>query len=315
MIPRAVAAALIAAPLAARAALPTPAAGAMAFSDPPATHVTSPSANAGYYIGTAQCNSGAAMQITWLAQTTGTSVYPPTSAVYAIVASSSSASNCSSGTNQTLATPNGSNGATPSVETYTGLTLDQFLAAAGYAGACSGTTDRTVFVCAQLYNGTDRNTQLGSANGSFVIQVASPQAPAGASVVVTPGDSALNVSWTASAAPPAVKSYQAIARPPGCTTAACAKYSGSVTTTSATIGGLTNGVTYTVTVQAQSLGGNLSTESTPAQSGTPIPIQDFFDFYQSQGGRDPGGCATGGGAGLLAAGAALALLARLRRRS
>jgi hypothetical protein len=303
---------LVALPLAARAAPPTPAAGTVTFSDPPATRVTTPTADAGYYVGTSQCNGSNALQISWLAQLSGTTAYP-TSPVYAILASNNSAANCGSGTTGTVATQNATGRTQPSEETYTG-TLGAFLTQAGLD--CAGTTDKTVYVCVRLQNGTDA-TAVAWTSGSFVLQLAPAQAPDGDGVTVTPSDAALKVSWQKSATPPVVKDYQAIARQvsPACATG-CEFRSPWTTDTSTTVGGLTNGNTYAVTVVARSYGNNTSTtESAPAQNGTPVPIDDGWDHYKAVGGREVGGCATSGGAGLAAGLAALALLAATRRRS
>ncbi len=310
---------LVALPLAARAAAPpTPTSGNVTFSDPPVTRVATTSSGDTWYVGGSACTSNAAVQLKWLAQLAGSSTYPITNAQYDILTSNTTGcpATTTGVTTNAVATAL-SGGALLQVEQYLNATVDggtQGLVT-GAGASCTATTDQAIYVCVKLYAGADRATVLGNAAATLTLQVAAAQAPSG--VVVTPSDSALKVSWTASATPPAVKSYQAIARPPGCasTDTACAIYSGWVTGTSTTINNLTNNVTYQVTVQAQSLGGNVSAESTPSMPGTPIPVLDFFDWYKQQNGREVGGCSTGGGTGILTALGALGLLARARRRS
>jgi hypothetical protein len=81
--------------------------------------------------------------------------------------------------------------------------------------------------------------------------------------------------------------------------------------------GLTNGTTYFVRATQTDLAGNVS-DASPEVSGTPVEIQDFWEYYQGAGGTDGGGCGVAGGAGL-SLGAALAVvglwLASRRRAS
>jgi hypothetical protein len=79
--------------------------------------------------------------------------------------------------------------------------------------------------------------------------------------------------------------------------------------------GLTNGVTYSVTVTSLSGGDNESAASAPAVTGTPEAVSSFWDLYVAEPGhREQGGCG-GGPAGLVSLlGVALALRG-LRRRS
>jgi MYXO-CTERM domain-containing protein len=87
-----------------------------------------------------------------------------------------------------------------------------------------------------------------------------------------------------------------------------------ITGTNYRIGGLVNNVTYTVTVEAFSPGGN---PSGPSGSVTAMPQQvaDFYDTFLAYGGQPQGGCSTGS-AGMLGFGAlaAVAIARRLRRR-
>jgi uncharacterized protein (TIGR03382 family) len=79
---------------------------------------------------------------------------------------------------------------------------------------------------------------------------------------------------------------------------------------SVTIGGLANFTTYSVTVRAISVGGNLSDPSF-AVSGTPAPSAGFLEVY---GGVEKGGCSTGTAGALALLGTALVLAVRRRVR-
>jgi hypothetical protein len=132
------------------------------------------------------------------------------------------------------------------------------------------------------------------------------------SVSVAAGDGALYVSWAdGTDNGVAATSYRVTAEAVG--------NPGDTHTESFTgksnqrISGLTNGVTYSVTVIAVSAGGNRSLASEPV-TGTPQHVADFWEQYQEAGGREQGGCG-GGPAGVLSLlGVALALRG-FRRRS
>jgi hypothetical protein len=180
---------------------------------------------------------------------------------------------------------------------------------------CQGNnTDQTVRVCVTLKRGTG-----GTADGSvpfntFILQLAPPPDPAGISV--GPGDSALIISWakgtrgTGQAETDRVR-VTVTPRDPS------ADPGGPrVDETAASPfrrGGLVNGVLYDVTVQALSIGGNLSATAV-AGTGTPALVNDFFEQYREQGGKEEGGCA-GGAAGLLSLLGLGAVVRAFRRRS
>lgn len=73
----------------------------------------------------------------------------------------------------------------------------------------------------------------------------------------------------------------------------------------ATLEGLENGVTYSVTAAATDQAENTSEASDPKQ-GTPIKSSGFYDDYVTAGGKETGGCGAAGGG--LAGGALLAAL-------
>jgi uncharacterized protein (TIGR03382 family) len=176
--------------------------------------------------------------------------------------------------------------------------------------------DATIWVCVQLKSTT---SNVGFAKGTLTVSAEGPSAPVG--VGVSPGDRALNVSWSPgddTDTPEAVE-YEVIATvdpdlvtTSGPTDPNSSHSSGRTSKEDTRLEGLVNGVTYKVVVFAYSLAGNQSAAS-EEQRGTPQPVDDFWDSYVGAGGREQGGCATGS-AGTLALLAAAAALAVLRRR-
>lgn len=165
--------------------------------------------------------------------------------------------------------------------------------------------NQVVYVCAHLKDGANRR---GFASGRFLVQVRAPNPPTNASA--GPGDTRINVSWTPSAlggSAAAAERYTAEARLPGSTNAVS---SASTNGNSVTIENLVNGTTYDVVVYAFSVGGNRSAEVS-AGTATPAEVDDFWETYRGEGGRETGGCASGGAAGILAV---AGVLAALRRR-
>jgi Synergist-CTERM protein sorting domain-containing protein len=159
-------------------------------------------------------------------------------------------------------------------------------------------------------------TTTTAATGSLALDLQTPPAPVANDP--TPGDSALNVSWsqgtgTAEAGTSgAPDSYNIYCDLHGISpiTRKCATVTGGGTT-SARVDGLTNGTQYDVQVTATTIGGNESARSDTV-SGTPVPVDDFWRLYKSDGGQEQGGCA-GGAAGLVALLALLPLALRRRR--
>src|SRR6266568_5003002 len=194
-----------------------------------------------------------------------------------------------------------------------GQTAGQLLASAGTA-TCSSTTSALYF-CVFTPNTQNTTTAVALATGSLTVDLLEPPAPVITSV--TPGDSALNVSWTNgpgaadAGTTGAATSYKIFAFP---TDNPAAEKSLAVTggQTSGRITGLANDTGYTVRVSALTKGGNESPRSDPA-TGTPVEILDFWRLYhQNDQGREQGGCATGA-AGLTALLALTPLLWRRRR--
>jgi Synergist-CTERM protein sorting domain-containing protein len=171
----------------------------------------------------------------------------------------------------------------------------------------------SLFVCV-FATGTTTNAV---ATGTVQLDLVTPPAPTLNSV--SPGDGSLNASWTVGSGSAdagtsgSANSFRVHYVPTdGSAPDRYATFTGAGTT-SGRVTGLTNGVEYTVTVTALTIGSNESPRSN-SLAGTPIPIEDFWRLYHDvNGGRDQGGCATG--AAGLAALAALAPLVLRRRRS
>jgi hypothetical protein len=191
--------------------------------------------------------------------------------------------------------------------TYT-TTLGAILTAAA-ATTCTGDADVTIYVCVALARNSATTTEV-SARNTFKLQFKAPLAPTG--LVVTPGNNALNISWTApdSTNDPAAETYRVtvVSTDPRDTTT----HGSTIGGTSLRVDGLVNGVLYTVSVVAISEGGNESPAISKTES--PVPVDDFFTHYQGEGGLEEGGCA-GGPAGLLSLLALGALVRVFRRRS
>ena len=184
-------------------------------------------------------------------------------------------------------------------------------------GAGCPTTATALFVCI-----VDDSTST-LITGSIPLDLAAPPKPE--NIGVTPGDSALNVSWSQGSGSVdggtgAANGFRVYCTPNAGAPAAgtditnrCADITGQGTT-STRVSGLSNGTEYAIEVTAVTLSGNESAHSDRAL-GTPVEIQDFWRLYRTDGGREAGGCAAGAG-GLVAL-LALAPLAwrRLRRRS
>ena len=186
----------------------------------------------------------------------------------------------------------------------------EMVRAAGY-DACDATSEKTIYLCVHWYDAS--GARNGWAKGTVKLSLTTPAAPV--AVSVTPGDSALNVGWTAGtggavdAAEYSVVATTTDARDPTGTHAFP-----RTNDTSYRARGLVNGVTYSVVVFAYSKAGNPSQAST-AVPGTPLPVSDFWDVYRQSGGTESGGCASGpAGAAALLGSAALLALARRKKK-
>ncbi len=185
--------------------------------------------------------------------------------------------------------------------------------------ACPGPAT-SVFVC--LFpsgtSGTSGTVSSASAIGTIPLDMETPPAPV--ANTPTPGDSALNVSWsqgsgaadagTAGAAA-SYNIYCDVHPAVSPITKKCGEVTGTGTT-STRIDGLTNGTEYDVEVTALSVGSNESAHSNTV-TAAPVQVNDFWRLYRDAGGREQGGCATGA-AGLTALLALVPLVWRRRRR-
>ncbi|MFT3914919.1 MAG: fibronectin type III domain-containing protein [Anaeromyxobacteraceae bacterium] len=187
----------------------------------------------------------------------------------------------------------------------TAITVLDLLTAAGKATDCTGTSVR-VYACLRVLDAA--GAAVTTASAALKLEFTSPPAPV--SVATVPGEGALYVSWAegeaTTAAPADSKRYRAYAAAGGSTWS-----SAKTASTSARIAGLENGTAYDVWVVAYSEAGNESTASEPA-TGTPQPVEDFWDVYAASGGVEQGGCGQGGGG---AAPWALPVIVLLLRRS
>jgi MYXO-CTERM domain-containing protein len=191
-----------------------------------------------------------------------------------------------------------------------------FVEAAGFS--CDDTTTRTIHVCVHYYD-TTTGARSGSAYQTLTLSVRKPAKPVG--VTVEPAEEALRVSWEAgtggetSAGGYVVQAAAVASDPPdpaAPTDPDSPHFSRRILGTDTRLGGLVNGVRYRVTVTAFSAADNES-EPSDEKFGTPVPVSDFWEYYDAQEGREQGGCASGsaGPAALLA----LLALALVRRRS
>lgn len=179
---------------------------------------------------------------------------------------------------------------------------------------CSASSaDLTIRLCVSLVRGSNGAVDK-TINNSFVMQLAAPPSPV--SLSVTPGDSALNISWTpgtVGAGQADNDRYLVLVTPRNAADDPGGRRTKLTATTSWRQAGLINGVLYDVVVGAISAGGNPS-ELAVIGTGTPAPVNDFYTQYKADGGREEGGCA-GGPAGLLSLLGLGAALRLLRRRS
>jgi uncharacterized protein (TIGR03382 family) len=173
---------------------------------------------------------------------------------------------------------------------------------------CTGADEnKEVFVCVHWDSPTQN--KAGVATGRFRIQTAAPSPPTGVSA--SPADGRLIVRWTASTGSTLADRYFARATPVGGGTSAD---SATTNGTTVDIGGLTNNTTYDVVVFAVSIGGNASAASAAAQ-GTPLPSDNFWEFYRNQSGaNEQGGCASGGAGALALLFVAAGLVLSRRRK-
>jgi hypothetical protein len=189
--------------------------------------------------------------------------------------------------------------------------LSNYVSAAGFPiGQC--TTAETIYVCVSLMSGT---TVDGTATGTITIEVAPPSIP----VLNTPGkgNGRLYLSWSdGTDSTVSVDHYNILAVATGTSTGTATDpnpHNITATGHSTTFSGLTNGVTYDVSMTSVSAGGNESRSSNTVQ-GQPELTNGFWENYVAAGGVEEGGCA-GGAGGLLSLAVLVGLGRAVRRRS
>jgi len=270
-------------------------------------------------INIAEC-SGDGLSTVDLAWSLSPTTTPPTNAVFRIDAVTGG--DCASTTatpRPQLVTPDiAANGLTTG--SATGIHIDAI--PKGLSLSCAANTTVTINLCAILLTGPNgtRVSPIQFASTTINLDTRVPAKPTG--VALASGDGALSVSWTAPSGTPAATTYRLKAvscssydptNPGGavCTGTPTVKETGDAST-SYRFTGLANGTYYAVSVIALSAVGNPSDASTAAYE-RPQPVDDFWRHYKNQGGREEGGCGSGG-AGLLALLLLAPLAPRLRRR-
>jgi len=190
------------------------------------------------------------------------------------------------------------------------LTRSEFIAAAGITTCPVGDPTKTIFICVQQWGAA--STFRTSVTTSVPLYLKPPPQPV--NLQVAPGDTALYVTWaknpTDNTVPTSSYEVNAVASsPPNLADEHIQAFTGLANNR---VTGLTNGVTYSVTVKSVSPGSNKSA-ATDEVYGTPEPVAGFWEQYHAIPGREQGGC-TGGPAGLIALlGVALALGSFWRR--
>lgn len=178
-----------------------------------------------------------------------------------------------------------------------------------------GAPDQTVYVCAEYW--PDQTTgRKGGAVGQLVISLTRPAAPTGVSA--TPGDGALNVSWSAGTGGAAETRFYRVVLKENGTIVSTSK---DTSATTLRVTGLQNLHTYDIEVFALSAAKNPSSTAGTA-TGTPLPVDDFWQVYAKGPcdpaapcpGREQGGCGAGGtGAFALLGVSALLVVSRRRK--
>ncbi|HZZ85552.1 MAG TPA: hypothetical protein VFE30_13520 [Anaeromyxobacteraceae bacterium] len=285
----------------------------LALADTAGTVTVSESNDSDNQISIAECNGSTAdtLSFSWTVSTSSTI---PSGNSFEFRVSDTSGCPLSSTTttaNTASITTIASNGSASG--TYSGQAVSSLLHHSGLTFSCS--VPATVFVCALI---TDGAGATASAVGTIALDAAIPPAP----VVNTPspGDNALNVSWTNGTTVAdggtvgTAASYEVFVAPHGAAFPANPSVTVTSPSTSVRVGGLTNGALYDVVVYALSTGGNVSAASNIV-SGTPIQVDDFWKSYKDAGGKETGGCSHGSAGAIALVLAPLLLLARKRRRS
>jgi len=276
----------------------------------------------GRYITAAECTTATDVQLAWtIALNSDVKELPAAGATYQVYASNEEVTDTTchtstpGGTSTIVAGPVGDPlpASTLTVtETYSTNSFPSRISL-----SCSTATDTFIYVCVQARNSS--GSAIGVAKGSLILSITPPGPPTG--VGAGADEQALRISW---AEPSKGYDYRVTAisvldpavdlttRDPRDATLHQATTAAHATSYRMT--GLVNDVTYLVKVYARSEAGNESGPSAEDVLGTPVPVNDFWEQYVADGGREQGGCAAGA-AGPLALLGVAALLAALRRRA
>jgi hypothetical protein len=262
-------------------------------------------------LGIADCSaSDKFVNISWM-----TTLAPTTGDVYRVYVNTTGCSSSAMTTGQLGSdiTPESTSATTPQVYQSPPTRMDFLINTAGITDCSVAGPTIKVYVCVQQVTITG-SVLRATMNGSAQLYRVAPPVPV--NVRVASGDSALYVSWDVNPVGTGVAaaSYDVTAvadTPANPSDTQTQSFTG---TANNRVSGLTNGVTYKVTVKSVSPGSNSSAASVEAL-GTPAPVSDFWDAYKTEDhGREVGGCG-GGPAGLVSLlGVALALRG-LRRKS
>jgi hypothetical protein len=190
--------------------------------------------------------------------------------------------------------------------TLTGPVSD-LVGVTGQSGCASGSF--TVYVCVQWLD--SGGLVKGYAKGTAKVELDRPAAPE--IDAVGAGDTRLTVTIKPTSGTPAAATFSASAAADPAVDPVVHGSSRVATDGTARLDGLKNGVEYMVTAYTYSAVGNRSPASIAKGPYVPQPAADAWDVYKKSGGRDSGGCQSGG-AGLAALLGAASLLT-LRRRS
>ncbi len=160
--------------------------------------------------------------------------------------------------------------------------------------ACTGSGgDITVYFYVTTKSGDTTTTYV--VKEVFDRDYTAPTAPTG--VTVTGGDTNLKVDWTAGSETESDVTYKVYYSTSTFSSDALPSGVETVSTTSGQITGLSNEQTYYVGVVAVDDAGNETTLCTAddIKSGSPLEVDDFFEYYKRQGGQEQGGfgCAYG----------------------
>jgi uncharacterized protein (TIGR03382 family) len=177
--------------------------------------------------------------------------------------------------------------------------------------SCTNVNDTAVNVCVYHIAGGGTGISTFVGNATFTFQTAVPPAPANVSAGAA--NAAIEVSYGAGTKGGNYNAdtvtYAVEWAPQGSTTFT---RTGETTATTLRVGGLTNGVTYDARVVPFSSAGNEGPVSATV-SATPDDFLDYWSRYKADGGREEGGCGSGGTGALAPLLLALAVL--LRRRA